>query len=95
MSERQPAEWMCNLDERILEHLDREGWATPRHIERTFSMDASEGRARERFEMLATVGLVGPLFEDSKMYELTGEGQRYLDGGLDAEHLPRPNPHIV
>lgn len=95
MSERQQAEWMCNLDERILEHLKSEGWATARHIERTFSMNASEGRSSERFRMLTEAGLVGPLFAESKMYELTSEGQRYLDGDLDAEHLKRPNPHAV
>lgn len=95
MNPRQPAEWMCNLDERIMEHLESEGWATPRHIERTFSMNASEGRARERLRMLSFAGLVGPLFEDSRMYELTGEGQRYLAGDLDAEHLPRPHPRAV
>jgi predicted transcriptional regulator len=95
MSDRQPANWMCNLDERILEHLDRERWATPRHIERTFSMNASKGRASERLRMLSEAGLVGAMFEGSRMYELTREGQRYLDGDLDAEHVEQPNPHAV
>ncbi|WP_178915169.1 winged helix-turn-helix domain-containing protein [Natronomonas gomsonensis] len=90
MSERRPAEWMCCLDERILEHLQREGWATPRHIERTFSMNASEGRTQERLKMLADAGLVAPFFESSRMYELTGEGKRYLEGELDAKHQPFP-----
>jgi hypothetical protein len=30
------------------------------------------------------------------MYELTGEGQRYLEGELDAaKHVDQPNPHAV
>jgi DNA-binding PadR family transcriptional regulator len=95
MSERQPAEWMCNLDERIMELLKREGWATARHIEREMRMNASEGRSYERLEMLTQAGLVGPIYEDANMYELTAEGVRYLEGELDAEALDRPNPHIV
>jgi len=95
MSERQPAEWMCNLDERIMELLKREGWATARHIERTMRMNASEGRSYERLRMLTYAGLVAPIFEDSTMYELTSEGQMYLAGDLDAQNQPRPNPHVV
>lgn len=95
MTDRQPAEWMCTLDERILEHLQREGWSTARIIERATSMNASRERVTERLLMLTDAGLVAPIFEDSKMYELTGEGQRYLLGKLDAEHQPRPNPRAV
>ena len=96
MTERQSAEWMCPLDERIMELLDREGWSTARLIEDVTTMNASRGRARERLEMLSQAGLVAPAFDDKQMYELTGEGQRYLEGELDAaKHIERPNPHTV
>lgn len=36
-----------------------------------------------------------PIYGGVEMYEITGEGQRYLKEELDAEHLPRPNPHAV
>lgn len=46
--------------------------------------------------MLSDAGLVAPIFEDANMYELTGEGQRYLEGELDAaKHIDRPSPHAV
>lgn len=96
MTERQSAPWMCPLDERIMEILDREGLSSARLIEDLTSMNASESRARERLELLSQAGLVAPLFEDGRMYELTGEGQRYLEGELDAaKHIDRPNPHAV
>ncbi|ELY99457.1 hypothetical protein [Natrialba asiatica] len=41
--------------------------------------------------MLSQVGLVAPIFEDSNMYEITCEGQGYLDGDLDAENRPEPS----
>lgn len=59
-------------------------------------MNASEGRVRERLELLTEAGLLAPLFEGSKMFELTGEGKRYLSGELDAaKHLERPTPPHV
>lgn len=93
--ERHPADWMCVLDERILEHLEREGWSTARIIERATTMSASQRRVRERLRMLTYAGLAAPIFEESKMYEVTREGQLYLAGDLDAEHQPRPHPRAV
>lgn len=96
MSDRRSAPWMCPLDERIMEILDREGWSTARLIEDVTTMDASEDRARERLKLLSEAGLVAPIYENASMYELTGEGQRYLDGDLDAaKHINQPNPNIV
>lgn len=84
------------LDERILEHLEREGWSTASLIEQATTMNASESRTRERLRMLTDCGLVAPIFEGSRMYELTSEGQRYLRGELDAKkHIEQPNPHAV
>jgi len=40
--------------------------------------------------------LVNHLYEGGIMFELTGEGKRYLNGELDAaKHLQRPAPHSV
>lgn len=39
--------------------------------------------------MLSDAGLIAPMSDDAEMYEVTGEGQRYLKGDLDAEHQPR------
>lgn len=86
---RKSAEWMHQLDERIIEHLDENGWASPSTMGRSFRFTASEGRILERCEALADCGLIGPIYEGASMYELTTLGYLYLDGDLDANALPR------
>ena len=96
MTERKSAEWMCPLDERVLEYIDNEGWATPSLIHHKTAMLASRRRVFERLKMLEGAELVGRMFEGGIMFELTGEGKRYLDGELDAKkHVERPNPRAV
>ncbi|QCC57856.1 hypothetical protein DVR14_04060 [Natrinema thermotolerans] len=92
---RKPARWMCTLDERILEHLSEDPWSTPRHMSQAVNLTASRGRVEERCQLLSQVGLVAPIFEDSSMYEITYEGQKYLDGELDVETRPEPTPHRI
>jgi hypothetical protein len=88
---RRSAEWMSQLDERIIEHLDDDdsGWATPATMAREFCFTASEDRIEERCRALQDAGLVAPLYPDGEMFELTVVGMLYLDGDLDAETLPR------
>jgi hypothetical protein len=43
MSRRKSAFWMKQLDEQVLEHLDREGRATPSIMAKTRGFEASEG----------------------------------------------------
>jgi len=92
MSDRFPAKWMCTLDERLIEFVAEEPLASPSLMTSAMPVEASEQRIRERCSMLAEAGLIAPFSEDAEMYEVTGEGQRYLRGDLDAEHQPRPNP---
>lgn len=66
---RQSAYWMEQTDERILEYLDSEEWATPRMMARDREFSASEGRIRERCQFLQYAGLVAPVYDDG--YELT------------------------
>lgn len=79
---------MQQLDERILEHIDEEGWATPRTMSRNVNFEgvyASEGRIRERCKKLVKAELIAPIHAD--MYEITTWGNLYLEGDLDAENL--------
>lgn len=86
---RKSAEWMSQLDERIIEHLDDSGWASPSTMSRSFCFTASKERILERCRALADSGLIAPIYEGSTMYELTTLGYLYLDGDLDANSLPR------
>lgn len=84
---------MCTLDERLLEHLAEDSWSTPRCLSRVVGL--THGQVEERCLMLSQVGLSVPIFEDSNMYEITCEGQEYLDGELDVENRPAPSPQAL
>lgn len=86
---------MCTLDERILEYLEEDSWSTPRYMEQAMGFNASRGRIQERCRMLTQAGLVTPMFSDHHMYEITGRGQRYLEGELDVKDLPQPSTSIT
>jgi len=92
---RQTAPWMKREDERILEYLDREGWATPEHLSRQVFTDehVSPDHVRERLQMLRYAGFVEEVWGDA--YEITLEGMRYLEGDLDANHQPTPDVRRV
>lgn len=92
---RKSAKWMCTLDERIIEVLAMESFASPRHLETVINFNASKDRIAEECHMLSAAGLIAPICEDSDFFEITGEGLRYLEGELNAEYLPRPNPHTL
>ena len=79
---------MKQQDDRILEYLDREGWATPAMVARESSIDISEGHVEERLKMLRYAGLVDLVWSDA--YEITMDGMRYLEGELDVSHQPTP-----
>ena len=80
---------MTREDERILEMLRNDGWATPSMLARTIFQAVSEGHVRERLKFLRYAGLVVVVHGD--MFEISGEGLRYLAGELDASHLPTPS----
>jgi len=86
---------MCALDERILEHLSEDPWSTPKHMSRIIKLTASRERVEERCLLLSQVGLVAPILEESNMYEITCEGEEYLDGELDVENRPTPSLKLI
>jgi fructosamine-3-kinase len=79
---------MKQQDDRILEQLREEGWASASLIASKPSIDISEGHVDERLQMLQYAGLVGQIW--SGAYEITQDGIMYLDGDLDVAHQPRP-----
>lgn len=95
MTKRDPARWMCTLDERILERLADRPWSTPRSLSNRLKFNASQRRILERLRMLAQAGLVAPIYEGSDMYVITSEGEEYLAGALDAGYLPEPSIKVL
>lgn len=94
---RLDADWLGHLDERILEHLDNAddpmtAWQLAYDIE-----TPTRRRAVERCRVLANAGFVVRLVRDGRedQYDITGWGQRYLLGEVDADlrrPLPAPRP---
>jgi len=80
---------MNQQDDRILEYLAEEGWATPSLIAMEASIDVSEGFVEDRLHFLGYAGFVDRLH--AEMYEITGWGHLYLDGELDAHYQPTPS----
>lgn len=90
---RKSATWMKKEDDRILEYLDTEEWATPNLIAREQFKKVSSGHVEERLRMLWYAELVTPIWSDA--YELTSLGALYLRGELDVEHQPTPTVERV
>ncbi|ACV47817.1 MULTISPECIES: hypothetical protein [Halomicrobium] len=93
MNERKSAHWMKQLDERILEYIDRDGMATPRMMARDRAFTASPSHIWERCQMLYYIRFVEPIYSD--MYDLTTDGMLYLQGKIDADHRPKPTVERV
>jgi len=79
---------MEQIDERILEFLYDDGWASPSILAREAGIEASKGRVSDRCHRLEYAGFVASVHGD--MYEITRWGQLYLEGEVDAEHQPTP-----
>jgi len=84
---------MMQVDEKILEYIESEGWGTPSVMARSRGFHVSEGHIRERCKMLQYVGFVESI--TSSMYDITTDGVLYLRGQLDASHRPTPTPAKV
>ena len=89
MPQRKSADWMEQLDERIMENLSAEGWSSPTVMASRRGFAATPARIRERCEFLRFAGLVYSEWDGA--YELTTWGELYLEGEIDAEHQPRPS----
>ena len=91
---RKHADWMVEVDERILEFLFEEGNRLPSVIrdqisEKGVAMDYTGNYIGDRCRLLANAGLL--LNVGGGNYSITEEGEAFLDGDLDAGELPDPS----
>ena len=89
---RRMGRWMYPVDERILEHLAEESWASPTTMaaETEFQqLNLDSSYINQRCVILTERELIAPLIETGKMYEITTWGLAYLRGDLDAGNLDR------
>jgi len=91
--QRKSADWMLQLDERILEYIESEGFVTPKMLARESDFPEYRGILSDRCKRLQYAGFIHPFADE--MYEITVEGRLYLKGDLDAAHQPYPKASAV
>lgn len=84
MTKRDPARWMCTLDERILEIIRKEGQTPVGEIVDRDEVLISQSSVSRRCQKLAENGLLLPI--GNGVYDITDEGEAYLDEEYDAEN---------
>ena len=82
---RYSADWMVLADDRILEFLSENGPRSPSKMHGSGDIRYSRGYINSRCQKLANFGLV--LNIGNGVYQITKEGEQYLDGDLDAIEL--------
>ena len=82
---RYSADWMTIADERILERLSEVETDTPKGMADSGRVRFSRQYIGERCRKLADYGMTQHL--GNGVYRITGKGEQYLDGELDAEEL--------
>lgn len=80
---RHRAEWMRPVDDKILEYLHSEGTSTPSKIGEAIGNDVNY--VTQRSSTLTDRGLLQRIARG--VYQITEEGEAYLEGELDASEL--------
>jgi len=81
------ADWMSRADDRILEHLADEGPDTPKEMADSGRVRFSRQHINQRCKILVSYGLLIHL--GNGVYDITPDGEAYLQGELDAQALER------
>ncbi|AXG09495.1 hypothetical protein DU484_06220 [Haloplanus rubicundus] len=82
---RKSASWMVLWDDRLLEIARREGHISPKTAEDSGYVHITNAQISRRLSKLADHGLLRRL--PNGVYTITAEGEKYLDGELNAEEL--------
>lgn len=86
---RLSAEWLKQPDERIMELLLDEGPIPVGKIGEDERLHWNKQYIGRRCRVLAQQGLIVNI--GNGVYQITEDGELYLEGGLDARDLPEPD----
>lgn len=78
-------DWMVRADDRIMEHLREEGPDTPKSMADSDRVRFSRQYINQRCKLLVSNGLL--LHLGNGVYDLTEQGEAYLDGDIDVRNL--------
>lgn len=76
---------MTIWDDRILEYIHEEGSGSPKELKDSGYMRVSKSQVSRRLRKLADHGMLRHL--GNGVYVITEEGEKYLEGELDADTL--------
>jgi len=76
---------MTIWDDRILEYIDEEGSGSPSELDESGYLRVSRSHISRRLRRLADHGMLRHL--GNGVYVITEEGEKYLEGELDADTL--------
>lgn len=79
------ADWMSRADDRILEYLSEDGPEAPKAMVDSGRVRFSRQYVNARCKKLVAYGLLIHL--GNGVYDITREGEQYLQGELDAAEL--------
>ncbi|OYR56538.1 transcriptional regulator [Halorubrum halodurans] len=82
---RKSAGWMTIWDDRILEAIRAEGSGSPTPLSEHSHIHVQKSHISQRLKKLADYNLLEHL--GNGVYIITPEGEKYLDGDLDATDL--------
>lgn len=78
-------DWMSRADDRIIEHLAERGPDTPKEMADSGRVRFSRQHINQRCKKLVSSGLLVHL--GNGVYDITKQGEQYLNGQLDARDL--------
>lgn len=84
---RYSGRWMSLVDDRVLEYLRDHGSGSPKKMQEEGRIRYTPEYVAERCRLLAEYGLVRHL--GNGVYQLTEDGEAYLDGELDTGELAK------
>lgn len=78
-------DWMVRADDRIMEHLRENGPDTPKSMADSDRVRFSRQYINQRCKLLVSYGLL--LHLGNGVYDVTEQGEAYLDGEMDVRTL--------
>lgn len=93
MTMRKSTDWMKQIDERMLEHLQKKPSSTPSLMASIRWIAGSKEMVRKRCDRLCQVGLVRQIAEAT--FEITTKGVLYLHGEVPAESKQQTAGYIM
>lgn len=88
MAVRLSADWMGQVDDRILEYLESEGPVSPGKMAESDKIRFSRDYVNRRLILLRKANLVEMI--GNGVYSLSSKGQEYLAGVADLRDEPEP-----